>query len=252
MALFTDGNIAELNDLRAYESGILDLAANEGIDLGAKLSLAHREIGLEILSFLVTQGYGVAKQRGLENVIVTEPILHSEVMWTLSLIYRDAFNSQLNDRYGAKWNQYTDLARRGLRQYFEIGIGLTASPIGKPEPPTVSVIPGPSRAASTYSVQVAACGLNGFTGALSDSLTVHCRDNASIMVQLGGVLPERSSGWILYVGEGDSDPKRQNVTPLEENAVWTCPDSGTVQDLPSIQVQRPEFWAVQQRRLLRG
>src|SRR4051812_28989004 len=168
MALFTDGNVAALNDLRAYESGILDLAGNEGIDLGAKLSLAHRELGLELLSFLLTQGYGAAQRRGLENVVVTEPLLHCEVMWTLGLIYRDAFNSQLNDRYGAKWKQYTELSRLGLRQSLEIGVGLTATPIPKPEPPFATLLGPANRPAATYTVHAAICGLSGFSGATSD------------------------------------------------------------------------------------
>ena len=252
MALFTDGNVATLNDLRAYETAILDLAGSEGIDLGAKLSLAHREVGFEILSFLLRQGYGVAGQRGLANVITTDPLVHAEVMWTLGLIYRDAFNSQLNDRYEGKWKQYSDLSRRALRQYFEIGVGLTMAPIPKPEPPLVQLMPGGYRIPVTYTVRAAACGVNGYSGALSDPVVVTAGAGITLEVTLGDVLPDRSTGWLLYVGENDQTPARQNSIPLNAGSVWTCPETGPVTDLPSIRVQVPEIWAMQRNQLLRG
>ena len=43
MALFTDGAISSLEDLRAYESTIYDLASTERIDLSRKLVLAHQD-----------------------------------------------------------------------------------------------------------------------------------------------------------------------------------------------------------------
>ncbi len=48
MALFTDGTITTLEDLAAHESGILELAAGEGIDLAAKLRIAQEDIGVEL------------------------------------------------------------------------------------------------------------------------------------------------------------------------------------------------------------
>ena len=252
MALFTDGNIATLNDLRGYETAILDLASSEGIDLGAKLALAHREIGFEILSFLLTQRYALANQRNLDCVIVTDPLPHAEIMWALGLVYRDAYNSQLNDRYEGKWKQYTDLSRRALSQYFDIGVGLTTCPIPKPEPPNAQLTSGGSLAAVTYNIQVAACGLDGFTGALSDPLFLHAPDSTRLSVSFGGELPQRSIGWFLYIGTGQSGPVRQNDQPMSEGTVWTCPDNGPASGLPAVRIQQPETWAMQQRRLLRG
>lgn len=252
MALFTDGNIATLNDLRGYETAILDLASNEGIDLGAKLALGHREVGFEILSFLLKQGYTFANQRNLDSVVVTEPLPHAEIMWTLGLVYRDAYNSQLNDRYEGKWKQYTDLSRRALSQYFEIGVGLTTCPLPKPEPPNTQLSSGGSLAAVTYSVQVAVCGLDGFTGALSDPLFIHAPDSTRLSVSLGTELPQRATGWFLYVGSGQSEPARQNDQPMSADTVWTCPDGGPRTGLPAVRIQQPDMWAMQRRRLLRG
>ena len=48
---------------------------------------------------------------------------------TLAVVYRDAFNNQLNDRYRNKWEEYRELARNAREQTFEFGIGLVATPI---------------------------------------------------------------------------------------------------------------------------
>lgn len=252
MALFTDGNIATLNDLRGYETAILDLASSEGIDLGAKLALGHREIGFEVLSFLLTQGYALANERNLDSVVVTDPLPHAEIMWTLGLVYRDAYNSQLNDRYEGKWKQYTDLSRRALGQYFEIGVGLISCPIPKPEPASTQLTSGGPRAAVTYTVQVASCGLDGFTSALSDPVILHAPDSTRLSIALGSELPSRAVGWFLYLGTGDSAPVRQNDQPFQAGDIWTVPDEGPVTGLPAARIQQPQMWATQRRRLLRG
>jgi hypothetical protein len=57
MALFTDGNIASIEDLKEYESAVLQAASIEGIDITAKLKLAQREIGFEIASFITRHGF---------------------------------------------------------------------------------------------------------------------------------------------------------------------------------------------------
>ena len=64
MALFTDGNICSTEDLRQYESSILDVASTEGIELEAKLKLAQREIGVAITAFLLEQETGSEQMVG--------------------------------------------------------------------------------------------------------------------------------------------------------------------------------------------
>ena len=73
MALFTDDSIFNSEDLRKYESSILDMASTERIELDVKLELARREIGVKITEFLLEHEAGVSYARDLTNVVVTEP-----------------------------------------------------------------------------------------------------------------------------------------------------------------------------------
>ena len=61
--LLTDGVPNTVEDLRVYESAILDVAKGEGIDLRTKLGLATEEISEEILDFLLDQGRGADPKR---------------------------------------------------------------------------------------------------------------------------------------------------------------------------------------------
>ncbi len=51
--LLTDGNPNDTDDLRVYESAILDVANTEAIDLDAKLGLATEEISEDVLDVLL-------------------------------------------------------------------------------------------------------------------------------------------------------------------------------------------------------
>src|SRR5574340_877720 len=105
MALFTDGTMTSLEDLTAQDSGLLGVVGPEGIDTTKKLSLAQEELGVELAALLPRAGVG------LENVVVTSPLRLWHVFKTLELVYRDAYHSQLNDRYRGKWETYRDLAK---------------------------------------------------------------------------------------------------------------------------------------------
>jgi hypothetical protein len=251
MALFTDGNIAGLSDLRAYESSILDMAAAEGIDLGAKLSLAQRELELQIVAFLLRRGQLSGVRRELDHVVVTDPMLHAHTMLTLSLIYRDAYNSQLNDRYQGKWKQYAGLAAHAVRQLFEIGIGITCTPIPRPQPPAISLLTGGYQQATTYTVRCALAGARGTTGAHSDPVLRQSTPGQTLEISLPE-LPQRCTGWVLYVADGDGVPSRQNPDVLPGGAVWTCPAEGPRTDLPDLAVQGPDYFVVNRQEILRG
>jgi hypothetical protein len=251
MALFTDGNIANLNDLRAYESSILDLAATEGVDLGAKLTLAQRELGLELTSFLLRRGHLGGSRRELSSVVVTDPMLHAHTMLTLSLIYRDAYNSQLNDRYEGKWRQYSELARVAVRQLLDIGVGISYTPLPKPEQPSAGIVLGGFTPGTTYTVRCALTGSGRGTSALSDSLLVELTPGQRLEVTTG-VLPKVAAGWLIYVADGAGPLLRQTETPLGSLDVWTCPVEGIRTDLGGPDIQTPDAYVTQRQELLRG
>ncbi|MBC7926555.1 MAG: hypothetical protein H7039_12940 [Bryobacteraceae bacterium] len=250
MALFTDGNIANLNDLRAYESSILDLASTEGIDLGAKLALAQREMSFEILAFLLRRGQLSTSRRELNEVVVTEPMLHAHVISTLALIYRDAFNSQLNDRYQGKWIQYAELARRAVKQLLDIGVGLTSTPLQKPQPPQLDAVTGYGFA-TTYSVKIAAVGTSGFSSVASDTNLLDSQAGTNLSVTLPR-LPSHAMGFVIYAGSTESAMARQTEQPLPENTIWSLPLEGLRSDLADLVVQSADSYVLNRQEMLRG
>src|SRR4051794_7958865 len=168
MSLYTDGQIASLDDLRRYDSTVLDIAGTEGIDLEAKLEIAQREVGLEVTGFLLRNSIDLGVRRDLTKVIVTEPLLHTHAIHTLELAYRDAFSSQLNDRYAGKWKEYRDLSRHAFDLLFDIGVGITESPVPRGNTPITQYVEGGSNGDITYWFALAWIGPNGDRGSLGD------------------------------------------------------------------------------------
>src|SRR5215472_8722145 len=118
MALLTDGNPNDNTALIVYESGILDVAATEKIDLDVKLGLATEEISEDVLNILLDHTRTVDPQSnirrsvGVSDVVVTPQMKRWHALDTLEIVYRDTFNNQLNDRYRPKAAEYHELSRQ--------------------------------------------------------------------------------------------------------------------------------------------
>src|SRR2546423_634072 len=111
--LFTDNPTIAIEDLTNYETGLLDTVRTEGINLTVKILLATNEVGLQLESQYTPLGLTGANLNSpltLMNIVVTPPLRLWLIFHTLELVYRDAYFSQLNDRYLAKWNEYKALA----------------------------------------------------------------------------------------------------------------------------------------------
>ena len=120
MALFTDGPLNSTADLQKYENGILGVASVEAIDLGAKIALAQDEIANQLLRFLMRRTplrdgldvqWTLRRRRDVSDVVVTDPLRRWHAQKALAMVYRDAYNNQLNDRYQGKWAEYEQLAK---------------------------------------------------------------------------------------------------------------------------------------------
>ena len=119
MALFTDGPINGTMDLENYENSILSVANAERIDLAGKSTLAQNEIATELLLFLLRRcrqpdfqwSVTTRQSMGVGDIFVTDPLRRWHAHKTLALVYRDAYNNQLNDRYKGKWKEYEQLAK---------------------------------------------------------------------------------------------------------------------------------------------
>ncbi len=251
MALFTDGQITTIDDLRQYESSVLDVANTEGIDLEAKLQLADREVGVQLTAFLLQEQQCPEQARNLSHVLATEPLAQWHTLHSLALIYRDAYNSQLNDRYLGKWQAYDRLAREAMALCLEVGLGIVSDPVVQPALPNCGTATGGSLPATTYYIQVAWQNSRGSIGALSDLLPVNLNGGTVLTVSPVNP-PANATGWFIYAGLTDSSVLCQNVTPLPLGATWYSPTTGLSAGVASPAAQKPDFYIKQRRRLPRG
>ncbi len=212
MALFTDGNISTIHDLTAHDSGVLNLAGVEGIDLTVKLGLAQEELGVELQALM-------PQESRLECVVVTPPLRLWHAFHALELIYRDAYNNQLNDRYKGKWEQYRELAAWAAGKLLQTGVGIAANPVPQAEPPELSVQPGGTAEERTIYACVAWVNAEGEAGAASPWDLVLVPEGCVPVVE--AVRPPAAAvGWHVYAGTSGADLSRQNATPIEIGSKW--------------------------------
>jgi hypothetical protein len=257
MALFTDGPINGTVDLQNYENAILDVAAAERIDLAGKSALAQKEIATELTLFLMRrfplQEYPLVtpmRQRiGVSDVVVTEPLRQWHAHKTLAMVYRDAYNNQLNDRYQGKWNEYEQLAKDSARNFLQIGVGLVAGPVPKAAAPILSTVTGVGVGATFYA---AAAWKNqaGQEGTPSDLAQITTNAGQQLVVDAGSP-PAGVSGWNAYVGTTPATISLQNGTPIGTGSTWTM-TAGLLQGAGPGQGQQPTWFLVDQRVIERG
>jgi len=255
MALFTDGPLSDGADLQRYENDILNVTSVEGIDLGGKLRLAQEQLSQEVIRFLLRRRtyanwpLEVERARDVNDVVVTQPMRQWHVHTTLALIYRDAYDNQLNDRYQGKWREYEKLAKASETTCFQIGIGLVADPVPKAPPPTIATITGPGSGA-TYYVAVTWVNASGQEGAPSDFSELSTSDGQELVVAVSGA-PLNVTGWNVYVGVSPGTGTLQNQSPLVTTANWTM-TSELSAGAPLPQGQRPSWFVVDHRAIQRG
>jgi hypothetical protein len=245
MALFTDGTISTLEELRGYESGLYDVASIEGIDLSQKLVLAHQELGVEL-----TARFFREQPEQLGRVVVTQPLHLWHIFQSLALTYRDSYNSHLNDRYLGKWREYQRMADWASRNLFETGVGLIEEAVAKAAAPTVRAVSGQG-AAAMYWVRVAWVSAKGEEG---------CPSEPAVLAAALGTVPEveaveapaNASGWNVYVGQSIEDSRLQNEQPIGIGATWRLPSSGLAAGRKAGQGQQPSSYVRINRVLQRG
>jgi hypothetical protein len=246
MALFTDGSISTLEDLRAYESAIFDVASTERIDLSKKQVLAQEELETELNSHLRQQREEVE----LTQVVVTKPLRQWHVFRSLALTYRDAYNSHLNDRYQGKWKEYDRLASWAQRKLLETGLGIVAAPMAKAATPAVRATVG-SLPAGTYWVRVAWTDAGGAEGCASDPANLPVEAGSGLVVSAKKP-PENATGWNVYVGTAPEETQRQNEQPIGVGTEWQMPDRGLVEGALAGEGQPADSFLTQRRVLQRG
>lgn len=262
MALFTDAPITTLDQLAAQDSAVLSVTSTEGIDLNAKITLAQKELGAELLATasqspfspssasLWWPGIMVSSILQLHNITVTQPLQMWHTFHTLELTYRDAYYNQLNDRYLAKWNTYIELSRWASSLLFQTGVGIVADPIPIAQTPQMTSVAGPFSAAA-YFAQISWLNGNGEEGAPSAVGSLSTSNQSSIEIQ-SNAPPVNAAGWNVYVGSTINTVTLQNPTMLEPGQPWDLPAAGLVLGRAPGTGQSPNYFRQIPRYLQRG
>jgi hypothetical protein len=255
MALLTDGNSNNTESLRVYETAILSVANVEMIDLNAKLGLATEEVSEEVLDILLDHPVFDPRMALRRNfwvavVVVTRQLKRWLALHTLEIVYRDAFNNQLNDRYKPKWDEYRELARQAREQTETFGIGLVLNPIPQAAAPVFSVVPG-TTPATVYYVRVSWVSASGQEGEPSDVTAFGTSDGSMLVVQAVAP-PAIATGWNVYIGVTDSTTTLQNSAPLAVGQTFTLPQGGLINGRPPGDGQMPDLYVTGGSILRRG
>lgn len=252
MALFQDGPISSLEDLRVYETSLLETASVEGVSLSNKLALAQQELSNEILRFLIQQlepAESVTPGR-LAQVVATDPLRRWHALRTLSVFFRDVHHNQLNDRYRAKWDAYESEARAAARLLWEVGVGLVRNPLPRPKAPELTLVPSEEEYPQLLLKATWAVGSSEESSA-SDSVLFASVSQETPRLTVKDP-PPRATGWHVYAGLAEGELSRQTVTALGLTDDWVMPSNIPIAG-PSIPFgQAPDQYIRLQRLLFRG
>jgi len=226
MALFSDGPPSTVEDLAALDSQLLKIANVEGIDITQKLALAHQELGLELAAQLKRSDHReewlwISGPPRLNSIVVTPALKLWHSYKSLELVYRDSYNSQLNDRYAGKRDQFHQMATWAYEQLALIGIGVAQTPVPKAAgfsvistvPPSGVTIPD-----GAYYVAMAWVNAAGEEGLSSDPSAV--TTSGTTFVVSPGTAPREVTGWNVFAGTDPSALRLQNTAPIGVGQVW--------------------------------
>lgn len=241
MALLVDGGLTSVAALQEHDTGILETATGEGIDLAGKLRLAETEVRADVERFLARMGRG-----GIGQAAATDGMRLWHAWKTLEAVYRDAYFSQMNDRYGARWKHYRAMAAEQRHAVLEEGIGLVGRPLRRPAKPSVEVENG-TLEAGAYRIQVSAVNATGEESAASEPAVFTAIAGCAARVTLGW-LPEGATGWHVYAGSAEGPAGLQTAEPVEPGGVFTLASSPQP-GRPPVEGQPVKEWVLRLRRL---
>jgi hypothetical protein len=182
---------------------------------------------------------------------VTRQLKRWHALYTLAIFYRDAYNNQLNDRYLAKWNEYTLLARGAQDLTTQYGIGLVTTPVPQAATPVISVAPG-LLPATIYYVQITWVSATGAEGNPSKA-TAYEAPIASVLTVTNGVpVQAAATGFNVYLGLTDCRTTLQNSTPIAVGQTFTEASTGLVAGAPVGTGQLPDMYVTGGSVLRRG
>ncbi len=254
MALFVDGPANTVDQLADEDSGLLQTAQICGINVTKKLWLAWEEIRSDLHVWLIRPRpmLELVWQPSLRvnQIVVNEPLRRWERMNALAYVYRDAYFSQLVDRYQAKWDEYVALTRSAREVFVGAGLELVNDPISKAQPPALSTTAGAGSGGVFYA-SVAWVNAEGMEGQASDpsSITVAAGEYMTVTAVAP---PANATGFNVYAGAAPNAMTLQNTTLLTTGSTYTyAPGQVTGGRAPGCG-QTTQFWRPLVRTMLRG
>jgi hypothetical protein len=223
MSLFADGPPSNIEDLTDNDSGLLDVCRVQQIDASIKLTLAHRELTVQLDSLFEQQRtlyslVGSGSQLSARHVAVTPTLRMWHTWHTLSLVYRDAYFNQLNDRFSAKWNEYRRLSDEEKNRLRELGVGIVWDPIARPRGPLLSLSPA-TEVGGTFYFSVALLNAAGEQSSPSPVESVQLPDGNAVDIQVSDQ-PANAQAWNLYGGSSPDALYLQNESPIPLDGHW--------------------------------
>ncbi|MCX6633379.1 MAG: hypothetical protein NTW28_37770 [Candidatus Solibacter sp.] len=244
MALFTDGAVASIEELRGHDTQLLNVATVEGIDVTRKLALAQEELSVEVAGLLGRLNAPPA----IHQVVVTTTLKLWHVFRTLEMVYRDAYNSQLNDRYAGKRDEYREMVKWAYDQLVRGGLGIAADPVEQARTPE----PRPSAgglAEGAYYVAIAWTNAAGEEGGSSVPAVIRV-SGSSFAVET--TVSPNVKGWNVYCGTSPATMTMQNLATLAPGQTWVQPDTLSSTGRPAGSGQAPTYRLALPRTIQRG
>ena len=250
MALFTDGAVTSIEDLRGHDSQLLNVATVEGIDVTRKLALAHEEVWVEVAGMLgrLRLAGQISAPPAIEQVVMTSPLKLWHIFRTLEMVYGDAYNSQLNDRYGGKRDEYHERVKWAYNQAIQNGLGMAADPVKQAATPVVRVSAG-GLTDGAYYVAIAWSNAASEEGASSVPAMIEV-SGSSFAVETS--TPAKVVGWNVYSGTSPATMTIQNLQTLAPGQTWVQPDTLSTTGRPAGSGQAPSYWVPVPRTIQRG
>jgi hypothetical protein len=214
MALLMDGPPSTIEELTSHDSQLLNVASGEGIDVTQKLALAQRLTALEVEGLLRNRGHHHVT---LSQVVVTPWLRMWHTYAALELVYSDAYNSQLNDRYAGKRDQFRALASWAYDKLVNAGIGVTDRPVPQAGQPEVTSMAG-ALPDNTYYVTMAWVNAGGEEG--SSAVPSAITTTSSAFLVTPPAAPAEATGWNMYAGTTPGTMVRQNGAPIPTDQPW--------------------------------
>jgi hypothetical protein len=212
MALFVDGPACTIDDLTDQDAGLLDVALGTNINVTTKLRLVVEEIEIDLMLWLnrppATAELVSGPALHIGQVVVTPPLKRWETLHALALVYRDAYFSQLVDRYQGKWQEYASLSRGARERFIASGFGLVNDPLVQATPPVLATTPGPQSGGTFYACVTWVNSTNQ-EGAPSAASPVAVKDGNLMTVGVKNA-PGNAVGFNAYVGTSPTEMTLQN------------------------------------------